>query len=588
MPVSPNEITIDLGRDALLSAHALETLKDRYLVAGETSPQHAFARAAAAFADDAAHAQRLYDYASKGWFMFATPLLSNGGTERGLPISCYLNYMADSRKGINEHYEETSWLSSLGGGVGGYIAARGPEATSRGSASSGAIPFIAIIDRYMLAFSQGKTRRGSYAGYLDISHPEIDEFLEIRKPSGGDANRKALNLHHAVVITDDFMHACLNDEDWNLVSPKTGEVKKTVSARGLMRKIVETRHQTGEPFILFSDTANRALPEPLKAKGLKINHSNLCTEIMLPTAADRTAVCCLSSTNLARYDEWKDDPLFIEDLMRMLDNTLDVFIENAPPELWRAVASARSERSVGLGAMGLHTFFQDRMIAWGSDLARAYNVMIFEHLSKKTIEASLKLGAERGEAPDMAGTGHRFSHRMAVAPNASSSIFVPDGPISPSIEQFPENIFIHKTLSGSHKVYNPSLKRLLAEKGKDTKEVWKSVLANDGSVQHLDFLSAKEKEVFLTAFETDQRLTVQMANDRAGFVDQGVSLNLSFPAVVDADYMLECHFMAWAGGSKSLYYIRSKTLKKAENMNTKVEQMELVAPEPEECLACEG
>ncbi len=916
MPVSPNEITIDLGRDSLLSAHALETLKDRYLVAGETSPQQAFARAAAAFADDAAHAQRLYDYASKGWFMFATPLLSNGGTERGLPISCYLNYMADSRKGINEHYEETSWLSSLGGGVGGYIAARGPEATSRGSASSGAIPFISILDRYMLAFSQGKTRRGSYAAYLDISHPEIDEFLEIRKPSGGDANRKALNLHHAVVITDDFMHACINDADWHLVSPKTGEVKKTVSARGLMRKIVETRHQTGEPFILFSDTANRALPEPLKRKGLKINHSNLCvsgltpiltsegyfpirdlagqmteiwngeewsevevcqtsegagllkvelsngaslsctpyhkwyvvdsyhgeprevracelkvgdklikcdfpvvvgntapawehayaagfmsgdgthadntgrqqiiwlygdkralveefrtsaqtitfgedrdtiyfgkariaekftvphntdlntrlewlaglldsdgtvarngsneslqiasvhpefldevrlllntlgcdpkitkardaggylfpngkggvaeytckavyrlllnsndtynlqrlglhtrrlklsgnepkrsakqfvkvtaisdggfeptycftepkrhmgvfngvltgncTEIMLPTAADRTAVCCLSSTNVARFDEWKDDPLFIEDLMRMLDNTLDDFIAKAPPELWRAVNSARDERSVGLGAMGLHTFFQDRMIAWGSDLARAYNVMIFEHIEKKATEASLKLGAERGEAPDMAGTGHRFSHKMAVAPNASSSIFVPGGPISPSIEQFPENIFIHKTLSGAHKVYNPSLKRLLAEKGKDTKDVWKSILANDGSVQHLDFLSAKEKEVFLTAFETDQRLTIQMANDRAGFVDQGVSLNLSFPAVVDADYMLECHFMAWAGGSKSLYYIRSKTLKKAENMNIKVEQMELVAPEPEECLACEG
>lgn len=588
MPVTPNEIDIDLGRDALLSAHALETLKDRYLVAGETSPQQAFARAAAAFADDAAHAQRLYDYASLGWFMFATPLLSNGGTERGLPISCYLNYMADSRKGINEHYEETSWLSSLGGGVGGYIAARGPEATSRGSASSGAIPFVSILDRYMLAFSQGKTRRGSYAAYLDISHPEIDEFLEIRKPSGGDANRKALNLHHAVVITDAFMEACLADADWDLVSPKTGEVKKTVSARGLMRKIVETRHQTGEPFILFSDTANRALPEPLKRKGLKINHSNLCTEIMLPTRQDRTAVCCLSSVNVASYDEWKDHPLFIEDLMRMLDNTLQVFIDNAPPELWRAVNSAKSERSVGLGAMGLQTFFQDRMIAWDSDLARAYNVMIFEDLSKKTIAASLKLGAERGEAPDMEGTGHRFSHRMAVAPNASSSIFVPKGPISPSIEQFPENIFIHKTLSGSHKVYNPSLKRLLAEKGKDTKEVWKSILANDGSVQHLDFLSDHEKRVFLTAFETDQRATIHMANDRAGLVDQGVSLNISVPANVDADYFLELHFLAWAGGSKSMYYVRSKTLKKAENVNTKVAQIELVAPEPEECLACEG
>jgi len=588
MPVSPNEVIIDLGRDALLAPHAIETLQDRYMVEGETSPQHAFARASAAFADDAAHAHRLYDYASKGWFMFATPLLSNGGTERGLPISCYLNYMADSRKGINAHYEETSWLSSLGGGVGGYIAVRGAEGTSKGSASSGGIPFVCILDRYMLAFSQGKTRRGSYCAYLDISHPETDEFLELRKPSGGDANRKALNLHHAINITDDFMRACLADAEWNFRSPKTGEIKKTVNARALMRKIVETRHQTGEPFILFKDTANRALPQPLKDKGLKINHSNLCTEIMLPTAEDRTAVCCLSSPNLAAYDEWKDHPLFIEDLMRMLDNTLDDFIAKAPPELWRAVASAKNERSVGLGGMGLHTYLQDHGIVWGSDLARAYNVMMFEDLQKKTIAASLKLGAERGEAPDMAGTGHRFSHRMAVAPNASSSIFVPQGPISPSIEQWPENIFIHKTLTGSHTVKNPSLVRLLETKGKNTKEVWKDILLHEGSVQHLDFLTDQEKAVFATAFETDQRLTIQMANDRSGYVDQGVSLNISVPAFVDADYMLELHFMAWAGGSKSMYYVRSKAPKKAENMNTKVAALEMVMPEDEGCLACEG
>lgn len=588
MPVPSNEVAIDLGRDALLSQHALETLQDRYMIEGETSPQHAFARAAAAFADDAAHAQRLYDYASRGWFMFATPLLSNGGTQRGLPISCYLNYMGDSRKGINSHYEETSWLSSLGGGVGGYVGVRGPEGTSKGSASSGGIPFVCIIDRYMLAFSQGKTRRGSYASYMDISHPEIDEFLELRKPSGGDANRKALNLHHAVVISDAFMEACKAEADWDLVSPKTGKVKKTVSARGLMRKIVETRHQTGEPFILFGDTANRALPEPLKRRGLRINHSNLCTEIMLPTAEDRTAVCCLSSPVLSTFDEWKDHPLFIEDLMRMLDNTLDVFIENAPPELWRAVASAKAERSVGLGGMGLHTFLQDRGIAWGSDLARAYNVMIFEHLQKKTEAASLKLGAERGEAPDMEGTGHRFGHRMAIAPNASTSIFVPAGPISPSIEQWPENIFIHKTLTGSHKVRNPSLERLFIEKGKNTDKLWKDILQHDGSVQHLDFLSDHEKRVFLTAFETDQRETIQMANDRAGFVDQGVSLNISVPAFVDAEYFMELHFMAWAGGSKSMYYVRSKAPKKAENMNTKVEALELVVPEDEGCVACEG
>lgn len=583
MPINPNEIVIDLGRDALLSAHAIETLKDRYLVGDEQSPQEAFARAAAAFADDVEHGQRIYEYVTKGWFMFATPLLSNGGTQRGLPISCYLNYMDDSRQGIFEHYKETAMLSSMGGGVGGYAGTRGPEATSKGSASSGWTPFGAVIDRLMLAFSQGKTRRGSYCAYMDIHHVEVDEFLDIRKPTGGDANRKALNLHHAVNLTDDFMMACMNDGDWHLLSKTTGQIVKTVSARGLFRKIVETRHQTGEPFILFSDTANRALPEPMKKAGLRIHHSNLCTEIMLPTSPDRTAVCCLSSVNLAKYDEWKDDPLFIEDLMRMLDNTLSDFIEKAPTELWRAVASARDERSVGLGAMGLHSFLQDRMIPWGSELARAYNIMIFEHLEKMTNAASLKLGAERGEAPVMVGTGHRFGHKMAVAPNASSSIFLG---ISPSIEQWPENIFIHKTLTGSHKVKNPALVALLETKGKNTDAVWKDILAHDGSVQHVTFLTDAEKMVFLTAFETDQRLTVEMANDRAGFIDQGVSLNLSFPAFVDAEYMMECHFLAWAGGSKSLYYVRSKAPKKAENVNLMVAALEM--PEAVECVACEG
>jgi len=381
------------------------------------------------------------------------------------------------------------------------------------------------------------------------------------------------------------MAACIADADWNLVSPNTGKTVKTVSARGLMRKIVDTRHQTGEPFILFKDTANRAMPAPLKAKGLKIHHSNLCTEIMLPTAQDRTAVCCLSSVNLALYDEWKDHPTFIEDLMRMLDNTLTVFIQQAPKELWRAVKSAINERSVGLGAMGLHTYLQNKGIAWGSDLARGYNVMIFEHLQKKTNAASIKLGAERGEAPDMEGTGERFSHKMAVAPNASSSIFLN---VSPSIEQYPENIFIHKTLSGSHKVKNPALEALLETKGKNTDAVWKDILANDGSVQHLDFLSAMEKLVFLTAFETNQLLSVEMNNDRTPFVDQGISFNLLVPAEVDAEYMLELHFAAWAGGSKSMYYVRSKAPNKAENMNTKVEQFELVVPQDEGCLSCEG
>jgi ribonucleoside-diphosphate reductase alpha chain len=588
MSVPPTEVSIDLGRDAALTPHAIETLKDRYLFGDETSPQEGFARAAAAFADDSDHANRIYDYVSRGWFMFATPLLSNGGTTRGLPISCYLNYMDDSRDGIFDHYKETGWLSSLGGGVGGYIGdirSKG-EVTSKKSRTSGGIPFVTVIDRLMLAFSQGDTRRGSYAGYLDISHPEIEEWMAIRKPSGGDANRKALNLHHAVVIPDDFMERVLADQPWDLVDPHSGNVRKTVSARGLFRELVETRHQTGEPFILFGDTANRALPAALKAKGLKINHSNLCTEIMLPTSKDRTAVCCLSSVNLAKFDEWKGDTQFIEDLMRMLDNCLTQFIEEAPPQLWRAVASAKAERSVGLGAMGLHTFFQDRNLPWGSDLARAYNVMLFEHLKLMTDAASRKLAIERGEPDDMIGTGERFAHKMAVAPNASSSIFLQ---ISPSAEQWSVNAYNHKTLTGSAMVRNPSLVALLTSKGLNTEAIWQSILAEGGSVQHLtDELSDMERMVYQTSFETDQRLTVEMANDRAPLIDQGQSVNLFFPAEVEADYLLETHVNAWLGGTKSLYYVRSQTAKRAENVNTAVERIHLVMPEAQECVACEG
>jgi len=586
MPCNPTEIVIDLGRDALLSAHALETLHDRYLVGDEKSPQEAFARAAAAFADDAAHGQRIYDYVSKQYFMFATPLLTNGGTNRGLPISCFLNYIPDSRRGILDHYEETAMLSSVGGGVGayaGHLRSIGTK-TSKGSQTSGPIAFTVPMDRWILAFSQGGTRRGSYASYLDVSHPDIEEFIEIRKPTGGDANRKALNLHNAVNITDDFMHAVRDNRDFPLVDPHTKLVVRHVNARALFRKMVDTRHATGEPYMVFIDTINRALPETMKRKGLRVHHSNLCTEITLPTNKDRTAVCCLSSLNLAKWDEWKDDPLFIEDLMRMLDNCLDVFIKDAPPELWRAVASAKAERSVGLGAMGLHTFFQDRMIPWTSEMARAYDVMLFEHIHTKTNEASLKLGAERGEAPDMEGTGHRFGHKMAVAPNASSSIFLN---ISPSVEQYPTNAFVHKTLTGAHKVKNPALVRLLEAKGHNTNEVWLTIIET-GSVQHLDFLSDLEKSVFLTSFETDQTATVQMACDRAGFIDQAQSINLFVPAVVDAGYLVKLHYDAWEGGLKSLYYLRSQTAQKGENVNKLIEAQSAPAPEPEACISCEG
>jgi ribonucleoside-diphosphate reductase alpha chain len=586
MPINPNEVAIDLGRDDRLTRHAVETLQDRYLVGQETSPQEGFARAAAAFADDQDHANRIYDYVSKGWFMFATPVLSNGGTDRGLPISCFLNYVPDSRKGILDHYVENGWLASMGGGIGGYwghLRSKGAS-TSRGSKTSGKIAFCGVVDRQMLAFNQGGTRRGSYAAYTDISHPEIEEWIGMRKASGGDMNRKTLNLNHAVNITDDFMECVRDDKTWNLVDPHSGKVTATHKARDLFRKLVETRHQTGEPYLIFIDTANRALPQPLKDRGLRIHHSNLCTEIFLPTNEDRTAVCCLSSVNLATYDEWKDDPLFIEDLMRMLDNVLQQFIDTAPPEMWRAVNSAKSERSVGLGAMGWHTFLQDRLIAWESDLARGYNLMIFEDMQAKTEAASLKLGAERGEAPDMEGTGHRFGHRMALAPNASSSIFLH---VSPATEPWASNAFVHKTLSGNHPVRNPSLEKLLEAKGMNTKEVWKEIIGNGGSVQHLDCLSDHEKACFKTFIEVDQLSVVKLAADRAPLIDQGQSVNIALPSEVDAEYALEIHYRAWEWGLKSLYYCRSETTKRAENMNSKVERNQIVV-EPTECVACEG
>lgn len=590
MTVSPSEIVIDLSRDAALTEQGIETLTDRYMIAGETSPQHAFARAAAAFADNLAHAQRLYDYASKGWFMFATPLLSNGGTERGLPISCYLNYVPDSRSGILSHYEENGWLASLGGGIGGYwgdIRSVGTS-TSHGSRTSGVIPFTKVVDSQMLAFNQGGTRRGSYAGYLDINHPEIEEWLEMRKPSGGDDNRKALNLHHGVNVTDEFMQAVRDDRDFALVDPHSGETRKMISARYLFRKLVETRHQTGEPYILFIDTVNRDLPEPLQKKGLRVRHSNLCTEITLPVSEDRTAVCCLSSVNLAMWNEWKHEPLFIEDLMRMLDNTLNVFIERAPESLRRAVFSAMQERSVGLGAMGFHTLLQQEGIAWESDLARGLNLMIFSHIEEKASDASRKLADERGAAPDMKPLKERFAHKTAIAPNASSSIFIPYGPISPSIEPNNTNAYLHKTLSGSHPIKNRELEKLLQSLGQDTKEVWSSIIANKGSVQHLDFLTDKQKAIFKTSREIKQSWVVRHAADRQRFIDQAQSVNMFYPAEVDADEIVADHFMAWEEGLKSLYYVRATAARKAENTNTKVERRAMDVAEPDTCLACEG
>lgn len=606
MPVDPSVIKIDYSKDSLIDEFGLITIKERYLVGDEKSPQEGFARAAAAFADDADHAQRLYDYVSNLWFMFATPVFANGGTKRGMPISCFLSYVPDSREGILSHYTENGWLASMGGGIGTYwggLRSVGTK-TKHGSKTTGVIPFAKVVDSQMLAFSQGGTRRGSAAVYLDISHPEVEEWIVMRKATGGDTNRKTLNLHNALNITDAFMEAVEKNSPWDLIDPHSKSVVKTVRARDLWISILETRAQTGEPYLFFIDTANATLPKPLKDIGLKIYNSNLCSEISLPTGIDprngqmRTAVCCLSSVNLEKFDEWENHPTFIEDLMKMLDNVLTHYIENAPESHKNAIYSAKMERSVGLGALGLHSFFQKKMIPFESLSARAWNVHMFNHIQQKSDEASLKLGAERGEAPDMVGTGHRFAHRRAVAPNASSSILC--GNISPSIEPIPANAFQQKTLSGLFVLRNKYLTKLLEKKGMNTSEVWKDIAIHKGSVQHLDFLSDYEKDVFKTAIELDQMVIIRLASDRAGYIDQAQSINLFFPADANAKEVHEAHFGAWQGGVKSLYYYRSEATKRAELASLKKERVAIkldlqpanddgmYQARESDCLSCEG
>lgn len=588
-------VEIDYSRDSSLSESAKIMLSDRYLIKGETSPQEAFARASEAFADDEAHAQRLYDYVSKGWFMFATPILSNAGSDRGLPISCFLNYVPDHREGLSDHYDENGWLSSVGGGIGSYWGdVRGP-----GGKSFGSIPFMHIVDAQVLAYAQGTTRRGSCAVYTDISHPEIEEFLVMRKPSGGDLNRKNLNLHHGVNITDDFMEivqkAMLDkdfDDSWNLVCPNSGEVRKVVSAKALWALILEVRHQTGEPYIFFIDTANRALPQGQKDLGLKIRQSNLCSEITLVTDDERTAVCCLSSVNASKFDEWKDNEFFIEDLMRMLDNVLEFFIEKAGSArlshpLRKARFSAMNERSVGLGLMGFHDYLQSKLIPFESALASSMNRKIFSHMSFEADKASLKLGKERGPAPDVAASGHRFSHKMAIAPNASSGIILGT---SPSIEPSRANAYMEKTLSGSRLRKNPHLVKLIQNRVDYPEAEWSKIVDAGGSVQGLDCLTDHEKDIFKTADEIDQRWIVQHAADRQKYICQSQSVNLFFNAGTAIAYFHAVHFQAWKQGLKSLYYLRSDALRKAENVNTPVAVKEMLAAvvNDETCLACEG
>jgi ribonucleoside-diphosphate reductase alpha chain len=592
-------VEVDRSRDDLLTDFGKETLKDRYLLPGE-SYQDLFVRVASAYADDAAHAQRVYDYMSKLWFMPSTPVLSNGGTGRGLPISCYLNSVPDSLEGIVDTWNENVWLAARGGGIGTYWGSvRGiGEPVGLNGKTSGIIPFVRVMDSLTLAISQGSLRRGSAAVYLDISHPEIEEFLEIRKPSG-DFNRKALNLHHGVLVTDAFMEAVRAGDEWVLRSPKDGSERATVDARSLFQKLVETRLATGEPYIIFIDQVNRSMPKHHRDLGLKVSTSNLCSEITLPTGKDhlgndRTAVCCLSSLNLETWDEWHGDKMFIEDIMRFLDNVLSDYIARAPDEMARAKYSAERERSVGLGVMGFHSFLQARNIPFEGAMAKSWNLKIFKHVSQQANEASMMLATERGPCPDAADRGvmERFSCKMAIAPTASISIIT--GGTSACIEPIPANIYTHKTLSGSFSIKNPYLEKLLIEKSKNSDAVWNSILEKGGSVQHLDFLTPEEKDTYKTSFEIDQRWLLELAGDRTPYIDQATSLNLFIPADVDKWDLLMLHFRAWELGIKSLYYLRSKSIQRAgfaggvEADNTPdLKQIELQSTDYDECLACQ-
>ena len=606
------KVHMDRSRDANLTEFGKATLSDRYLMPGE-SFQDLFARVAAHYADDSAHAQRLYDYISKLWFMPATPVLSNGGTDRGLPISCFLNEAGDSLDGIVGLWNENVWLAARGGGIGSYwgnLRSIGERVGHNGK-TSGIIPFIRVMDSLTLAISQGSLRRGSAACYIPISHPEIEEFIELRRPTGGDPNRKALNLHHGVVISDAFMRAVEKDEEWGLTSPKDNAVIRKVRARDLWIRILTARIETGEPYIIYGDHVNRQIPEHHKLAGLSVKMSNLCSEITLPTGVDhhgvdRTAVCCLSSLNLEKYFEWQEEEGFVEDVMRFLDNVLQDFIDKAPDSMARARYSAMRERSVGLGVMGFHSFLQANRIPLEGVMAKVWNKKIFAHIRKGADAASRKLAEERGACPDAEEFGimERFSNKMAIAPTASISIIC--GGASPGIEPIAANSFTHKTLSGSFNVRNKHLTALLEEKGQNNEEVWTSITINGGSVQHLDFLDDDEKDVFKTAFELDQRWLIEHAGDRAEFICQAQSLNIFVPADVHKRDLHQIHYQAWKKGVKSLYYCRSKSIQRAESAGLaglaasaavphlgKIASKDLPAAagqsttDYEECLACQ-
>ncbi len=601
-------VEIENTRDMLLTDFGKAVLKDRYLLPDE-SYQDLFARVASTYGDDDAHAQRIYGYLSNLWFMASTPVLSNGGAGRGLPISCFLNESSDSLDSIVDLWTENVWLASSGGGIGSYwgnLRSIGENVGPSGGKTSGVIPFIRVMDSLTLAISQGSLRRGSAAVYLPVNHPEIEEFVEIRRPTGGDPNRKAPNLHHGVLVSDAFMRAVENDEEWGLVSPKDQSPVRKISARSLWIRLLTARVEVGEPYLIFSDTVNKAIPEHHKLAGLTVKTSNLCSEITLPTGIDhlgkeRTAVCCLSSLNLEKYDEWKDNPIFIEDVMRFLDNVLQDFIDRAPNSMEKSKYAAYRERSVGLGTMGFHSLLQAKMVPFESAPAKAWNFKIFRHIKEHVDAACKNIGIERGACPDAADYGmvNRFSNKTAIAPTASISIIC--GGTSPGIEPISGNSYMHKTLSGSFNVRNRHLKKLLKEKEADNEETWSSITVNQGSVQHLDFLNQDEKDVFKTAFELDQRWIIELAADRTPYIDQAQSVNIFLPADVHKRDLHQIHLKAWKLGIKSLYYCRSKSIQRAEDVSTKEAGFAELSIDPknnlpvldqnstdyDECLACQ-
>ena len=595
-------IKIDLERDKLFDELGIKRLQESYMREDEISPQHRFAFVSKSFSSNDEHAQRLYEYSSQHWLSYSTPILSFGRSKRGMPISCFLNFIEDTAEGLVDNLSETNWLSMLGGGVGIGFGIRSAD-----DKSTGVMPHLKIYDASSLAYRQGRTRRGSYAAYLDISHPDIISFLEMRKPTG-DPNVRCLNLHHGINITDDFMEIierCMLDtdanDDWELKDPHSGEIREVVSAKHLWQQIIELRMHTGEPYIHYIDTSNRMLPQFLKDKGLKVHQSNLCSEIILPTNEQRTAVCCLSSLNLETYDEWKDNKLFLRDVAEMLDNVLNYFIANAPDAIARAKYSAERERSIGIGALGFHAYLQRNGIAFEGVMAKVANNRIFKTIREGLNNANLQLGTERGEAPDAVGTGQRFSHLMAIAPNASSSIIM--GNTSPSIEPYRANAYRQDTLSGAFLNKNKWLDKVIQDKlssesgslsQDDYNDIWSSIIANDGSCQHLDILTDDEKAVFKTSMEIDQRWVIELASDRQAYIDQAQSLNLFFRPDAHIKYLHAIHFMAWKKGLKTLYYCRSEKIGKADKVSKKIERqvikeldMTQIA-QGNDCIACEG